>query len=118
MCSAKIVAVIQYKFSNEIALSIGGPYTCQYVILLQSFHRDTLSIHCYIAQNVQSTFGPVRFILRSLKTVIFSKFLKVAIATLVFMSKVHNGTFAPDSCVSILKEIIALVQSYVYGTRK
>ena len=29
----------------------GEPCTCEYVTLLQSFHRGTLSIHWYIAQN-------------------------------------------------------------------
>ena len=34
------------------ALSTGEPCTCEYVTLFQSFHKGTLSIHCYIAQNV------------------------------------------------------------------
>ena len=33
-------------------LSTGEPCTCEYVTLPQSFHRRTLSIHWYIAQNV------------------------------------------------------------------
>ena len=33
------------------ALSTGEPYTCEYVTLLQSFHRGTLSIQWYRAQD-------------------------------------------------------------------
>ena len=47
----KFVAEIQFKLLNERALSTGEPCTCEYVALLQSFHRGTLSIHWYIAQN-------------------------------------------------------------------
>ena len=36
---------------NKRVLSTGEPCTCEYVTLLQSFHRGTLSIHWYIAQN-------------------------------------------------------------------
>ena len=48
------VAEIQSKLSNEKALSSGEPCTCENVTLLQSFHRGTLSIHWYIAQNCPS----------------------------------------------------------------
>ena len=36
---------------NKRALSTGEPCTCEYVTLLQSFHRCTLSKHLYIVQN-------------------------------------------------------------------
>ena len=55
---------------------------------------------------------------RSFKTAIFSRFLKVAIATSNFMKEFYNGGFAPDFSVSILKETIALVRDYVSETRK
>ena len=37
----------------------------------------------------------------------------MAIATPNFMNEVYNGRFAPDFSVSMLKEIVALVQDYV-----
>ena len=54
----------------------------------------------------------------SLKTAIFSRYLKVVIATSNFMNEIYNGGFAPDFSVSILKETIALVRDYVSETRK
>ena len=45
----------------------------------------------------------------SSKNSMFSRFLKVAIATSDFMSKVYNGKFLPELSVSILKEIIVLL---------
>ena len=51
MRSANVVAEIQFKPLNERALSTGEPCTCEYVTLLQSFHRGTLSIHWCIVQN-------------------------------------------------------------------
>ena len=51
MSSANIVAQIQLKLLNEEILSIGEPYTYEYVTLLQSFHRGTLSIRWDIAQD-------------------------------------------------------------------
>ena len=48
----------------------------------------------------------------------FSIFLKVAIATQNFMNEVYQCGFAPEFSVSILKEISALGQSFVYETRK
>ena len=55
---------------------------------------------------------------RSFKTAIFTRFLKVAIATSNFMNEVYNGGFAPEFSVSMLKETIALVKDYVTETRK
>ena len=52
MGSANIFAEIQFKLLNERALSTREPCACEYVTLLQSFHRGTLSIHWYIVQNV------------------------------------------------------------------
>ena len=64
----------------------------------------------YIAQSIQPTLG-------SFKTVIFSTFLKVAMATSNFMNEVYNGGFAPEYNLSILKDTIALFQDYVYGSK-
>ena len=41
--------ILLQKFTR--VLSTGEPCTCEYVALLQSFHRGALSIHWYIAQN-------------------------------------------------------------------
>ena len=49
--SANVVAEIHQKLCNKRVLSTGKPCTCEYVTLLQSFHRATSSIHWYIAQN-------------------------------------------------------------------
>ena len=57
MSSANLVPEIQFKLSNDRALSTGEPCTCEYVTFLQSFHRGALSIHCYIAQNSYPTFS-------------------------------------------------------------
>ena len=46
--SANVVAEIKLKLCNERderAVSTGEPCTCEYVTLLQSFHRGTLSMH-------------------------------------------------------------------------
>ena len=51
MSSANLVAEIQFKILNERALSNGETRTCEYVTLLQSFHRGALSTHWYIAQS-------------------------------------------------------------------
>ena len=55
---------------------------------------------------------------RFFKTAIFSRFLKVAIATSNFMNELYNGGCVPQFSVSKLKETIALVRDYVYETRK
>ena len=49
---------------------------------------------------------------RSFKTVLFGRFLKVAIATPNVMGKIQNGGLAQEFIVSVLKEIKALVRSY------
>ena len=49
--SASIDAEIQFKLLSERVLTTGKSCTCEYVTLLQSFHRGTLSIHWYIAEN-------------------------------------------------------------------
>ena len=116
--SANIVAEIQFKLLNERVLSTGKPCTCEYVTLLQSFHRGTLSIHWYIAQNLWPTFSMSVLFRPSSKTAMLRRFLKVAIATSNFMNKVYNDGFLPEFSVSIIKEIIALVWEYVYETRK
>ena len=51
MSSANLVAEIHQQLWNKRALITGEPCTCEYVTLLQSFHRGTLSIRWYIAQN-------------------------------------------------------------------
>ena len=55
---------------------------------------------------------------RSLKTAIFSRFLKVAIAALNFMNEVFNSGFVPESSISELNKISTLTLSYVYEVRK
>ena len=55
MSSANLVREIHQKLCEKRALSTGELSTCEYVTLLQSFHRGTLSLHWYIAQNVQPT---------------------------------------------------------------
>ena len=54
----------------------------------------------------------------SFKTAIFSRFLKVDIATSNFMNEVYNGGFVPEFSVSMLKETLVLVLDYVSKTRK
>ena len=54
----------------------------------------------------------------SFKTAIFSRLLKVAIATSNFVNEVYNGGFAPEFRVSMIKETIALVGDYVFETRE
>ena len=45
MNSANVVAEIQFKLLIERAVSTGEPCACEYITLLQSFHRGTLSVH-------------------------------------------------------------------------
>ena len=52
------------------------------------------------------------------RTVVFSRFSQVAIATSNFMSEFYNGRFTPEFSVSMLTETIALVRDYVSETRK
>ena len=116
--STNIVAEIRFKLLNERVLSTREPCTCGYVTLLQSFHRATLSMHWYIAQNLLLTFSTSVLFRRSSKTIMLNRLLKVAIARSNFMNEVYNGGFSPEFRVSILKEIIALVWEYVYETKK
>ena len=75
MNSANVVAEIQFKLLNDRALSTGEPCAYEYVTLLQSFHRGTLSIHWYIAQNFLPTFSMSVLFRRSSKTAMLSRFL-------------------------------------------
>ena len=76
---------------NERALSTGESGTCDYVTLLQSFRRGTLSIHWYSPPwYFQFTFSMSVLLRCPSKAAIFSRFLKVAIATLNFINKVYN----------------------------
>ena len=43
------------KLCNKRVLSTGEPCTCEYVTLLQSFHRGTLSIHWYMVFQSQNS---------------------------------------------------------------
>ena len=95
MSSANLVAEIHQKLCNKRVLSTGEPHTCEYVSLIQSFHRGTLSIHWYIAQNFQPTFSMFVLFRRLFKTVTFSRFSEVAIATSDFMNELYNGEFVP-----------------------
>ena len=92
--SGNLVAGIHQKLCNKRVLSNGEPCTCEYVTLLQSFHRFTLSIHQYIAQNVQPSFSMSVLFRRLFRTAIFSRFSKVAIATSNFMKEFYNGRMA------------------------
>ena len=102
MNSANIVAEIQFKFLKKGILSTGEPCTCEYVGLLQLFHRGTLSLHWYIAENVLPTFS---------MSVLFRCSSKTAMSS--------NGGFSPEFSLLMLKKIIPLVWEYVlYKTRK
>ena len=74
--STNLVAEIYQKLWNKRSLSTGEPCTCEYVTLLQSFHKGTLSIHWYIAQNFQPTFSMSVLFRCSFKTAIFSRFFR------------------------------------------
>ena len=50
-CMSSANFIVEIHLRNKIVLSPGEPCTCEYVTLLQSFHRGTLSIYWYIAQN-------------------------------------------------------------------
>ena len=87
---------IDLKLWNGRTFSTLEPCTCEYLTLIQSFHRDKLSIHWYIAQNVQPTFSIYFLFRRFFKTAIFTRLIKVAIPTSNFMNEVYNGAFAPE----------------------
>ena len=71
-----------------------------YVTLLPSFHRDTFSIHWYIAQNFQHTFSLPVVSRRFFTAAMVSIFLKVALAML------YNEGFAPEFSVSLLRKSV------------
>ena len=98
-----IVPEIQLTLSNESVLRTGEPYTCEYLTLLESFYKYTLSIQWYMPQNFWATFSMSAFSENSFKTAIFSRFLKVAIAKVIFINGVYNGGFLPE--VSIVKRV-------------
>ena len=54
----------------------------------------------------------------SFKPAMFSRFLKVAIATSNFTNEVYNGGFPPEFSISLSKEITVPVWDYVYGNKK
>ena len=114
--STNLATEIHQKLFNTRVLTTGEPCTCEYVTLLQSFHRGTLSIHWYIAQNFQPIFSMSVLFRRLFRIVIFSRFSKMAIATSNSMNKFYNGAFAPE--FSMLKGILALVQDHVSEARK
>ena len=118
MTSVNLVAEILQKLSNERAMSIEEPCTCEYGALLQSSHRGTLSIHLYIAHSFQHIFSMYVLFRRCFKTAIFSRSLKVAIAMSNYMNKVYNDESTPDFSVSMLKETISLLRDYIHETRK
>ena len=74
-------------------MSAGDPCTCKYVTLVKLSDRGTFSRHWYIAQNFLPIFSMFVFFRGSFKTAIFSKILKVTIATSNFISKVYNSRF-------------------------
>ena len=76
---------------NERALSNGESGTYEYVTLLQSFRRGTLSVHWYSPPwYFKFTFSMSVLLRCPSKAAMFSRFLKVAIATLNFINKVYN----------------------------
>ena len=97
MGSANLVAEIHQKPWNKRALSTREPYTYEYVCLLQSFHRGTLSIHWYIAQKVKPSFFIFVLFRRSCKTAIISRSLyeciliNFVIATISFILNVAGN---------------------------
>ena len=113
MSSSNRVAEIHLILCNKRVLSTGEPCTCEYVTLLQSFHKGALSIHWYIAQNSQPTFSMFVLFRCSFRTSIFSRFSKVATATSNFVKESYNFGFAPEFNFSMLKETIALVWGYI-----
>ena len=82
----------------------GEPCTCEYVTLLQSFHRGTLSVHWYVAQNVYPTFSMSVWFRCLFRTANFSRFSKVAIATSYFMNEFYNCGFSPEFSASVFKK--------------
>ena len=79
MSSMNVVTEIHYKLCNTRGLSTGEPCTCEYVTFLQSFHRGTLSIHCYIVRNLAYRFH-VRLIQPTVSmSVLFRRFFRTAI---------------------------------------
>ena len=118
MRSANLFSEIHENRCNKRVLSTAEPCTCEYVTLLQSFHRGTLNIHRYIVQNFQPTFSISVLFRRLFRIFSFSRFPKAPMATSNFMKKFYNGGFAPGFSVSMLEETIALVRDYVSETRK
>ena len=82
------ICIYIYIQSIKRVLSTEEPCTCEHVTLLQLFHRFTLSIQWYKAQNFQATFAMSFLFGCSFKTTIFNKFLKVAMATSNFMNDI------------------------------
>ena len=78
--SGNLLIKVQWRFGEPCTLT-GEPCTCESVNLLQSFHRGTLNIQWYIAQNCQPTFSMSVLLRRSFKIAFFSRFLKVVIST-------------------------------------
>ena len=111
--SRNFVVEIQLKLLNERASSTGEPCPCEYVTFLQSFHRGTLSIHWYISKTFSLGFLCQSCLDTHLTLLYIYKILKVAMPTSNFMKDVYNPEFLPESSVSILREIIALVSDYV-----
>ena len=101
MTSTKLVAEIHQKIWKERTLSSGEPCICEYATLLKSFHRGALSIHRYIAQNLQRTFFMSVLFRSSFKTAIFRRFLKVDTATSSFINEFYKAGFATEFSVSM-----------------
>ena len=117
MISACLIAEIQQKLWNERALSTGEPATFEYVNFLQSFNRSALSIFQYMAQNVYPNFSMSILFRRSFKNVIFSRLLKVAIATSTLMSEVDNYGFAQTFTVLMYLRRKDLYSVFMYKFR-
>ena len=102
-----LVTEIQLKLLNERLLSNGEPCTCSFAPVISV---GTLSIHWYIVLNFYPASSMFVFSRRSFQTDMYSRLLKVAIATLNLLNKIYNGGFALELGVSLLKETRALVQ--------
>ena len=92
-----------YLWIRYFALVISQRYV-KYILVHSSKHL------CYLFMSI--------LIRRCFKTSIFSRFLKVAMATSNIITEVYIGGIVSGYSVSMLKETIALVWHYVYETRK
>ena len=106
--SANLIAEIRY---NERALRSGEPCTCEYVTVLQSFHRGTLNIHWCIAQNVQPTFSMSALFRRSFKTY---KLLSCIQEKENFLQKKFSVSLEEDSYFVFIQKHFYILLSHIF----